>query len=214
MSHVDLDGTVRKFSLMRCKFFISIAYWVIIISVPHLNAQESFSELHVTVTGNGIMGGNTILKHWSPTAGMGLEVSTPYYAGHLETGIRYMRYNEMEYENSGFHSGFIFFGWYYTYFVDEENDLSIVPGIRLGNRFTVHDQDKIYGDGYRFNKTESEFSYELQFRIQYRINKRLGFYTSIAYNRTLYHISYAEWMGGAGFSLIFATSDRLKNVLK
>lgn len=170
--------------------------------------------MNVTVLGNRVFGGNTILKHWSPTPGIGLEVSTPYYFGNLETGIRYMRYNAMDFENSGFHSGFIFLGWYYNYFVSEENDLSIVPGIRLGNRFSVHDHDKIYGDGYRFNNTESEFSYELQFRIQYRINERFGFYTSVAYNRTLYHISFAEWMGAAGFSIIFETTDGLENFLK
>lgn len=179
-----------------------------------VSSQDPFSELKFTVTGNEILGGNTILKNWSPTSGIGLEIATPYHTGHLETGIRYTRYNEAEFENSGFHSGFIFVGWYYPYYVSEERDLSIVPVVRLGNRFTVHDHDKIYWDEYRFNKTESEFSYELQFRIQYRINRRFEFYTSVAYNRTLYHISYAEWMGGAGFSLIFKTSDGLENVLK
>lgn len=191
-----------------------IFLWLFICSIPSAYSQESFSELNFTATGNGIFGGNTILKHWSPTVGFGLEISTPYYFGNLETGIRYMRYNAMDYENSGFHSGFLFVGWHYTYFVSEDEDLSIVPGVRIGNRFTFHDQDKIYGDGYRFNKTESEFSYELQFRIQRRINDRFGFYTSIAYNRTLYHISFAEWVGAAGFSVIFNTTDGLKDFFK
>ena len=186
----------------------------LLIYAPPTYSQEAFNEVNITVTGNSILGGNTILKHWSPTAGIGLEISTPYYFGNLETGLRYMRYNELEFENSGFHSGFIFVGWNYTYFVSDEKDLSIVPSVRLGNRFTVHDQDKIYRDEYRFNKTESEFSYELQFRIQYRISEHLGFYTSAAYNRTLYHITYAEWLGTAGFSLIFNTSDEVENFLK
>ncbi|MDX1642113.1 MAG: hypothetical protein R3220_10470 [Balneolaceae bacterium] len=199
---------------MRNTILSSFFICLFALFIPAAHAQESFSELHLTVTGNGIMGGNTLLKHWSPTGGIGLEVGTPYNFGDLEVGLRYMRYNAENYENSGFHSGFIFLGWYYNYFVDEKRDLSIVPGVRLGNRFTVHDQDKIYGDGYRFNKTESEFSYELQFRLQYRINDRFGFYTSIAYNRTLYHISYAEWMGGVGFSVIFKTPDKLKSFLR
>lgn len=178
------------------------------------HAQDPFSELKLTVIGSQVLGGNTLLKFWSPTGGAGLEMSTPYYFGNLETGIRYTRYNEMEFEDSGFHSGFIFLGWNFTYFVSEEKDLSIVPSVRLGNRFIIHDRDKIYWDEYRFNKTESEFSYELQFRIQYRINQNLGFYTSVAYNRTLYHISFAEWVGSAGFSVIFKTSEGLENFLK
>lgn len=198
-----------------CKKPITLLFLIFFAaSISSAYSQESFSELNFTATGGGILGGNTILKHWSPTAGIGLEISTPYYFGNLETGIRYMRYNALDYENSGFHSGFLFLGWNYTYFVSEDKDLAIVPGIRLGTRFTLHDEDKIYGDGYRFNKTESEFSYELQFRIQRRFNERFGFYTSIAYNRTLYHISYAEWVGAAGFSVIFNTTDGLKNFLK
>lgn len=213
MTYVYLMKGPKKVFMSNLKL-VAILTFLFAGFIPSAYSQDPYSELHLTLTGNNIFGGNTLLKHWSPTAGFGLELSTPYYFGNLETGLRYMRYNELTYEESGFHSGFVFVGWNYTYFASEEKDLSIVPGVRLGNRFNVHDNDKIYGDEYRFNRMESEFSYELQFRIQYRINHRLGFYTSVGYNRTLYHISYAEWMGSAGFSVIFGTTDRLENFLK
>lgn len=177
-------------------------------------SQDAFSELKFTVTGNSILGGNTIHKSWAPTGGFGFEMSTPYYVGNFELGARYTRYNELEFENSGFHSTYIFAGWHYTYYASEEKDLSIVPGVRFGSRYMIFDEEKTYRDEYRFTRFESEFSYEVQCRIQYRFSKKLEFYTSAAINQTRYKIPYAEWIGTVGLSFILNTSDGMENFLK
>lgn len=195
---------------------IIISFFILLVSgwSHFIYSQDAFSELKVTLTGNGVLGGNTVHKHWLPTGGFGLEVSTPYYFGNFELGARYTRYNELEFENSGFHSTYIFAGWHYTYYASEEKDLSVVPGVRFGSRYMIFDEEKTYRDEYRFSKFESEFSYEVQFRIQYRINKRMEFYASVAINQTRFKIPYAEWIGTAGFSFIFNSSDGLENFLK
>lgn len=197
------------------KIFLVIFLTILLSGMNHpANSQDAFSKIKFTLTGNGVLGGNTIQKSWTPTGGFGFEMSTPYYFGNFELGARYTRYNELEFENSGFHSTYIFAGWHYSYYTSEEKDLSIVPGIRFGSRYMIFDEEKTYRDEYRFSRFESEFSYEVQFRIQYRINKRLEFYTSAAINQTRYKIPYAEWIGTAGFSFVFNTSDGMENFLK
>lgn len=198
---------MRKFILSL--FILFISGWC-----QFSYSQDAFSELKLTITGNGVLGGNTVQKSWSPTGGFGFELSTPYYFGNFEFGARYTRYNELEFENSGFHSTYIFAGWHYTHYVSGEEDLSIVPGIRFGSRYMIFDEQKTYRDEYQFSRYESEFSYEVLFRIQYRINKRLEFYTSAAINQTRFNIPYAEWMGTAGFTFIFNTSEGMENFLK
>jgi hypothetical protein len=195
---------------------IIVSIFILIISGwSHITySQDAFSELKFTLTANGILGGNTIQKSWAPTGGVGFEVSTPYYFGNFELGARYTRYNELEFENSGFHSTYIFVGWNYSHYVSEERDLAIVPGFRFGSRYMIFDEEKTYREEYIFSRFESEFSYEVNFRIQYRINKSLEFYTSAAINQTRFKIPYAEWVGTASFSFIFNTSEGMENFLK
>lgn len=196
------------------KFFLPILV-LFFSGWSHISySQDAFSELKFTITGNGVLGGNTVQKSWSPTEGVGFELSTPYYFGNFELGVRYNRFNELEFEDSGFHSTYIFAGWHYPHYVSGEEDLSIVPGIRFGSRYMIFDEKKTYRDEYQFSRFESEFSYEVLFRIQYRINKRLEFYTAAAINQTRFKIPYAEWVGTAGFTIIFNTSDGMENFLK
>lgn len=201
------DSFMKKIILLLFVLFISGLSQTIY-------SQDAFSEVKFTITGNSVLGGNTIHKSWAPTGGIGFEVSTPYYVGNFEFGARYTRYNERVYENSGFHSTYIFAGWHYPYYTTEEKDLSIVPGIRFGSRYMIFDQEKTYQDEYRFTRFESEFCYEVLFRIQYRINQRFEFYTSAAINQTRFKIPYAEWIGTAGFTFVFNTSDAMENFLK
>lgn len=197
------------------KTIIVLFFSILFFGVTQLAiSQGAFSEIKFTITGNGVLGGNTVNKSWEPTGGIGFEVSTPYYIGNFELGARYTRYNELEFENSGFHSTYIFAGWHYTHYTSGEKDLSIVPGIRFGSRYMIFDEEKTYRDEYRFSRFESEFCYEVLFRIQYRINNRLEFYTSAAINQTRFEIPYAEWIGTAGFTFVFNTSEGMENFLK
>jgi len=177
-----------------------------------VSAQGAFEEFHFAVTGNKLISGGTILHSWEPNAGFGFEVNTPYHFGNLEAGYRYVRFDELDFENSGFHSHFVFGGWFYRYPASPE--VFVVPGIRLGNRFMLHDEDMFYGDDYRFSREESEFAFEMHFRIEYQFSSVAGFYISTSYNRTVFNIPFSSFVGTIGLTARLDSPDWLKRFLK
>ena len=194
---------------MKKLFLLSLL--LILGSLHPVSAQDAFERISFKVTGTKLFSGNELMRSWSPSAGIGFEVSTPSYFGNLEAGIRYVRYDELDFENSGFHSHYVFGGWYYSYLASPE--LTIEPGIRLGNRFMLHDEDKFYDD-YRFSREESEFTYEAYFRIQQQIGTYSGIYVSVSYNRTVFNIPYSSIIGTIGFSTSFNSPSWLKRFLR
>lgn len=181
-------------------------------NTPKLHSQDAFSEVRFTLTGNKLMSGNTLLRSWEPTEGFGFELSTPYYAGNLEAGYRYLRFNEIDFENSGFHSHYLFFGWNYSYAASDE--VALAYGIRFGKQFMLHDEDMIYGGEYKFSREESEFSYELQMRLEYEIARNVEIYIGTAYNRTIFNIPFAAFYGTAGLTFKFSSPRWFRRVME
>jgi hypothetical protein len=174
--------------------------------------QIAFERTRISVTGHRLLAGNTILRNWDAANGIGFELSAPYIFGNFETGLRYTRFDEFTYEGSGFHSYYVFAGWNYSYIA--ASDLIFTTGLRFGNNFMLHDQDKIYADEYKFSRVESEFSYELFARLQLEINKNTEFFISTSYNRTIFNIPFAAFYGTAGVTLKFRTPPWLLNFLQ
>jgi hypothetical protein len=194
------------------KLFCPLILLPLLFPVQNIAAQDTYNQVQFTVTGHRMMNGTTIYDSWLPSAGIGFEISLPYYTGNLETGIRYVRFDEYEFENSGFHSYYVFAGWNYSYSASEE--VTIMPGIRIGNNFMLHDQDKVYGGEYRFSREESEISYEVLFRIQFEMSSYSAFYISGAYNRTMFNIPFSAWYGSVGLSAKLTTPSWLRRILK
>lgn len=189
-------------------------FLILIISAAvaqDLYSQDAFSEIRVTLTGNKLMAGNTLLRSWDPNAGLGLELSTPYHVGNLEAGYRYLRFNEIDFEGSAFHSHYLFFGWSYSYRASDE--VALVYGVRFGKQFMLHDEDMFYDD-YRFSREESEFSYELQIRLEYEISRNVELYLGTAYNRTIFNIPLAAYYGTAGLTFKFPSSRWFRTVME
>lgn len=157
------------------------------------------------------MTGNTLLRSWDPNTGFGFELSTPYHVGNLETGYRYLRFNEIDFEGSAFDSHFLFFGWSYSYRASDE--VALVYGVRFGKQFMLHDEDMFYDD-YRFSREESEFSYELQIRLDYEISRNVELYLGTAYNRTIFNIPFAAFYGTAGLTFKFPSSRWFRAVME
>ncbi len=182
------------------------------LSPRQIAAQEAFEEFTINFTGNKHISGGTVLHSWEPNPGFGFEINTPYYFGNFEAGYRYVRFDELDFENSGFHSHFVFGGWFYRYPASPE--LFVVTGIRLGNRFMLHDEDKIYGDEYRFSREESEFGYEVHFRIEYKLSSVAGFYIATSYNRTIFNIPFSSFVGSIGLTATLESPSWLKRFLR
>lgn len=199
-------------NFQRTTRLILIAMAFIFAASQHAIGQDAFSEIKLTATANKLMSGNTIIKSWEPTEGIGFEISTPYHFGNLEAGYRYVRFNEMVYENSGFDSHYIFFGWKYSYLASD--DVSIATGIRFGKHLMLHDTDVIYGGEYVFSREESEFAYELHFRLQYALSSNLEIFVGTAYNRTIFNIPFAAFYGHTGLSFTFQSPRWVKKLME
>lgn len=185
---------------------------IILLPFEDLMAQSAFDKTRISITGHRILTGNTLIKNWDASNGIGFELSAPYSFGNFEAGLRYVRFDEFSFENSGFHSHYVFAGWHYSYRAGE--DLIFTQGFRLGNNFMLHDQDKIYADEYKFSREESEFSYELFIRLQLEVGHGFEVYFSTAYNRIIFNIPLASYYGTVGVTLTLDTPNWLRNFLR
>lgn len=192
--------------------FISVLVVGLFINNNTVLAQEAFSEIRLTATAQKHLGNTNFTRHWIPNAGFGFELSFPYHVGSLETGVRVFRFDAFSFENSGFYSHYVFAGWHYRYAASD--NLYLVSGVRIGNNFMLHDEDKIYMDEYKFSREESEFFYEILLRMEMDISNTLGFYVSTAYNRTLFNIPFPAFYGTVGLTLKLQSPDWLKQSLR
>jgi len=196
---------------------LTFAILFILCSSSALLAQNAFQTIDVAAGGDFLVGGNSILDHWSDTPGVTLELRTPYYAGEFEAGIRYRRYNEDSFPDSGFQSAFVFLGWHYSIRLQER--LHFVPGLRLGNHFLYQDNAKEYfadppGDPFIFHQNESEFAYELVARFEYRLTDRYGLFGSASFSRTVLEIPFTVAHATVGVSRTFQSPNWLQNLLR
>ena len=191
--------------------FLSAFFAAFLITAGSVSAQNGFNEIKVGLTGHNFFKSTTIGNFWEPSKGIGLKLSTPYYFGSLETGVRYVRYNELAFEDSGFHSTFVFAGWKYPYWVSE--DLALISGFRLGINFLTQDQDKFYEE-LRFQSNESEFSFEFTGRLNMKVSDNIHIHVGVSYNRTLLEIPFTVWYGNAGLAFSFGSPGWLKTFLK
>jgi len=175
-------------------------------------AQDAFSSVRFSGTGHKQISNTDFARNWSPDSGFGLEISTPYYKGSLEAGFRVFRFDALRFENSGLWSRYAFVGWFYRYAASDQ--LFLVPGIRGGINFMLHDQDKVYGGEYNFKRDESEFAYELLLRLEYDFSPVWGLYASAAFNRTMLNIPIDTLYGSAGITVRLPSPEWIKKVLK
>jgi hypothetical protein len=176
-----------------------------------LSAQTPFSSLKITLSGNHIFQGDGITESWNPTPAASLDIRTPYFKGELETGVRYLRFNEKDFDESGFQSTFIFAGWSNP--ISVSNTLTFSPGFRIGVTYLYQDYEKDYS-GYRFDRDESEFSWELQLRTEYSIGPDWNLHITTAYNRTLLHFPMNLWYVSGGITHRLQSPQWLKSLLK
>ncbi len=181
--------------------------------------KNAFQELSVGVYLGQSLGGNELSNRWEAKPGIQLNFQTPFYAGTLDGGIRHSRFNSSENfpTYSDFQSTFIYLGWAYTF--DLFKRLSAGPALRFGNTLFQYDEAKLYPSpggewAYNFDTSESEFSYEILFRSEYKIVRQWKAHAEISYNRTLtYHPMQLSFVT-VGFSYSFDTPAWFQKVFK
>lgn len=188
--------------------------------LPGAYAQDkAFDQLTIGISAPQSISENRLTNSWDPSPGAQLFLQTPFYAGYLEGGLRYLRFNHSEEQPSysDFHSTFIYFGWGYPF--ELTSKLSAGPKIRFGNHQMLYDEAMIYtkpGSSfvYDFDDNESEFTYELVLHTRYKFTEKWKAHAELALNRTItYHPLQLTFIT-FGFSYSFATPSWFKDFLK
>lgn len=188
--------------------------------LPGVYAQDkAFNQLTIGISAPQSISENQFTNSWDPSGGAQLFLQTPFYAGYLEGGLRYLRFNHSEEQPtySDFHSTFIYLGWGYPFELTPK--LSIGPKIRFGNNQMLYDEAMIYSEpgssfAYDFDDNESEFTYELVLHTRYKLSEKWKAHAEIALNRTMtYHPLQLTFIT-VGFSYSFATPSWFKDFLK
>lgn len=194
--------------------------FLLLANVSIANAQsKAFESISVGAYVGYPVAGGELLNSWNSEPSLQLSFGTPFYAGELETGVRYTRFSNSEAfpDYSNFDSFFIYMGWGYHFTITDK--LSAGPALRFGTTFFKYDEAKIYtrpnvGWEYDFDTTESEFAYELLFRSVFRISGRIRAHAELTYNRTLtFHPVRLSYIS-AGFTYRFNSPDWFKKVLR
>ncbi|NGP77734.1 hypothetical protein G3570_13890 [Balneolaceae bacterium YR4-1] len=181
--------------------------------------QKAFETISVGATMGYTISGNELLDSWDSKPSLQLNFRTPFYAGELESGLRYSKFTHSPElpDYSDFRTTYIFLGWGYDFAVSE--NLFISPLLRFGTKFFHYKNAKRYPSPsgswfYAFDSNESEFAYELIFRGTYRLSDKFSAYADLSYNRTLtYHPIQLNYLS-AGIMYTFDTPNWLRKGLK
>ena len=202
------------------KYLIALLNLIVLVNAPKVSAQHQAFE---TISAGAFLGyaatGNELLDRWDSKPSLQLSLQTPFYAGHLETGVRSTQFtNSPGFPGySDFQSTFVYLGWGYDFALTDK--LRVGPLLRFGNTFFSYDEAKLYTRPdvnwiYNFDTNESEFAYELLFRSVYRLSDNFSAYAEFTNNRTLtYHPVRLNYLS-AGIIYTFSSPGWLKKVLK
>lgn len=196
-----------------------VALFVCVHATSAYAQHEAFETISTGVFAGYTVTGNDLLDNWDSKPSLQFIVRTPFYAGNLETGLRYTRFTHApEYPSySDFRTTYIFLGWGYDFTFSEH--FRVGPLFRFGTKFFHYAEAKLYPSpsgtwNYAFDSSESEFAYELILRGEYHLSEKFSVFADYSYNRTLtYHPIRLNYLS-AGIMYTFDSPNWLKKVLR
>lgn len=196
------------------------SFFFLIACTPRAFSQDTaFEQLTVKLSTPHTVSESRLTKHWDPAPGIQLNLQTPFYAGYLEGGVRYIRFNNADNRPSysDFHSAFVYLGWGYLF--ELTSKLGVGPQLRFGNNLMLYDEPKVYTSSntsfaYDFDDTESEFAYELLLHTQYEFSRSWKAHAELAFNRTMTYHPLRLTFITVGFSHSFDTPSWFKSIFK
>lgn len=180
-----------------------------------LEDERFFIDLH---TGLSVIN-NSFTDTWDPSPAGHLNFRLPFYAGQLETGLRYTRFNgsTSSEEDSDFHSIYIHLGWNYP--INVSSWYQISPTLRFGNHLMLFDELLVFTNDSgteRFitDQSESEFAYELALQNQIKLRDHWYINATISYNRTLTFFPLPVTLFSIGITRSFTQPTWLKTFIR
>ncbi len=162
---------------------------------------------------------NSFTRTWNPSPSFHVNVRLPFYAGQIEGGLRYIRFNSYvpTQTDSDFHSLFFHVGYNYPFKITSWYHLA--PVFRFGTHLMVFDDVEVYTnqrgtERFTTDKMESEFAYELALRNQFQIANRLYLHAVLSYNRTFTYYPLPVTLFSIGISYSFPEPSWLNDFIK
>ena len=170
-------------------------------------ARAPFDTLETGLHYTGVTGENEFHDYWEQGAGLELWALTPFYAGDIKLGARYLYNRGKQQTTPDYNSLFLYLGWSYPLRVTERG--TIHPGAALGGNIMSFDTEE--GAGIRY---ETEAAAELFARLgirtygRWRVNVATGWQTMFTYRRI------DSWYFSAGLSRDFGMPGWLRGFLE
>jgi len=169
--------------------------------------RAPFDSLEAGLDYTGLTGENELQTWWEPGTGLELWAQTPFYAGYLKLGARYLYNRGKQQTSPDYTSLYLYLGWNYSLSVTEW--VTIFPGAALGGNIMAFDTEESAGIRY-----ETEIAAELFARLgirtygSWRVNVATGWQTMFTYQPV------DSWYFSAGLSRGFCMPDWLRGFLE
>ncbi len=196
--------------------FIILLAW----STPvHAQTNSDIEKVYIDLnTGFSIIQ-NSFTDTWDPYPALRLNLRLPFYAGQLEGGVRYTRFEGYAPTptDSDFHSFYLYVGYSYPFEINSW--FRIAPVIRFGSNLMVFDEAEVYTnkkgtEQFITDKAESEFAYELALRNQFQITDGWYIHAVLSYTRTFTYYPLSVTLFSVGISYSFSQPDWLKDFIQ
>ncbi len=201
------------------KQFLSCLLLFAWVSVASAQSDRSRDQVYIDLNSGFSIIDNAFTNTWDPYPPVHLNVRVPFYAGQLEGGLRYIRFEGFAptETDSDFHSLFMHVG--YSYPVALTDWFTIAPAMRFGNHLMIFDESEDYttesgSQRYTTDIRESEFAYELALRNQFKLNNRWHLHAVLSYNHTLTYFPLSLTLFSVGVSYAFPEPNWLKDFIR
>ena len=182
---------------------------LLMLTGPSVQAQptaEPFSTIDVRLSGAAEMSSSSQLEQWSSDYAGSLLLSTPFYAGNLQTGVRIQPFESASSAQPSFWSGFLFLGWHQRWSTSDW--LHVETGARVGNFFMAFDEDDVGGV-----RNESELATAGVQSIHIEPFDHIGFFVEGSYTKVFTSVRMKFVHLSAGITYRFHTPEWLKAVV-
>ncbi len=194
---------------------------LLLIATAPAMAQSASDERKVFIdlnTGFSVTE-NSFTETWDAYPALRLNLRLPFYAGRIEGGLRYTRFegHAPTSTDSDFRSIYIYLGYSYPFKITSR--YSISPTLHFGNNLMIFDESEVFTnqsstERYATDQTESELTYELALRNQFQIFDRWYLHAVLSYNRTFTYYPLSVTFFSIGISYSFPQPGWLKNIIK
>ena len=186
-------------------FFIAA---ILFPAYAHAQEKEPYSDITIGIRYSNNVNRNRLHNGWSPQDGLNGYVTTPFYFGKLQGGLRIIEFEAKTEDIPDFNSWYIYAGWGKEMNVFEK--LEIYGSVNAGS-FQMNFNDPSLADELT---NESEFAIEISTSFSYPVIRNLFATVSGTYQHVFTHNELNLYFLEAGLQYRFKSPQWLKDFLR